>query len=387
VEGFEYGPELLDELTRVRVVHLEPPPRVTSPDGGSQPHVLLVRSDSAGDVLLTGPAVRAVAAGAGRVTFLAGPRGAEAAGLLPGVDELIVQHVPWIDAHPQPVDRRALESLVEELGARAIDEAFVLTSFHQSPLPMALLLRFAGIPVIAATSVDYPGSLLDVRHRISDDVHEVERTLSLVGTRGFTLPPGDDGSLRVRVPAPHAPLPVEPPYVVVHPGASVPARAWHPDAHADLVDRLVALGRAVVVTGSPAEAALTALVAGGPRAGLTDLGGRTDLAGLAGVLAAADVVVVGNTGPAHLAAAVGAPVVSLFAPTVPEVRWRPWQAELVLLGDQSIPCAGCRARDCPVPGHPCLSCVGPADVVDSVCSLSPEPGRWAAARVLSEGIR
>src|SRR5205823_12328408 len=103
--------------------------------------------------------------------------------------------------------------------------------------------------------------------------------------------------------------------------------------------------------------------------------------------AGADVVGVGNTGPAHLAAAVGDPVVSLFAPSVPEVRWRPWQTQLVLLGDQSLPCAGCRARDCPAPGHPCLSCVGPADVVDAVCTLSPEPGRRAAARVLSEEVR
>src|SRR3712207_7032811 len=47
--------------------------------------------------------------------------------------------------------------------ALAVDEALVLTSFHQSALPVALLLRLAGVPTIAAYSDDYPGSLLDVR--------------------------------------------------------------------------------------------------------------------------------------------------------------------------------------------------------------------------------
>jgi ADP-heptose:LPS heptosyltransferase len=151
-------------------------------------------------------------------------------------------------------------------------------------------------------------------------------------------------------------------YVVVHPGASVPARAWEPAASAALVDALVEAGRRVVVTGGPGERALTALVAGPERDAVTDLGGRTDLAGLAGVIAGARAIVVGNTGPAHLAAAVGTPVVSLFAPTVPALRWRPWGVPHELLF-APVPCAGCRARVCPVEGHPCLSRVAPADVL------------------------
>ena len=57
-------------------------------------HVLVARQDSVGDVLLAGPAVRAVAAGAGRVTLLCGPRGRAAAALLPGVDEVVVDMRP-----------------------------------------------------------------------------------------------------------------------------------------------------------------------------------------------------------------------------------------------------------------------------------------------------
>ena len=334
-------------------------------------HVLVARQDSVGDVLLAGPAVRAVAAGAERVTLLCGPRGRAAGSLLPGVDEVVVARAAWIDAAPQPVTRAGMDALVDRLVELEIDQALVLTSFHQNPLPLALLLRMAGVPTIAAISVDYPGSLLDVRHRVDEDLHEVERGLSLAATLGYRLRDGDDGSLRVRRdPAAGVPKLGPEPYVVVHPGASVPARAWAPERHTALVEALAAGGWRVVVTGDAGERRLTATVAG-RRSGVVDLGGRVDLAGLAEVLAGAEVVVVGNTGPAHLAAAVGTPVVSLFSPVVPAVRWRPWGVRHVLLGDQEAACAGSRARVCPVPRHPCLDGVPVGEVVAAVDRLTP----------------
>jgi ADP-heptose:LPS heptosyltransferase len=156
---------------------------------------------------------------------------------------------------------------------------------------------------------------------------------------------------------------------VVHPGASVPARTWAPDRWAKLVDALVEAGRTVVVTGGRGETNLTSLVAGSPRPGVTDAGGRLDLAGLARLLAGAAAVVVGNTGPAHLAAAVGTPVVSLYAPTVPAARWHPWHVPYALLGRQDIACAGCRARVCPVAGHPCLATVSAEEVMAALEDL------------------
>ena len=328
-------------------------------------HVLAVRLDSEGDVLLTGPAIRALAAGAGRVTLLCGPRGEAAARLLPGVDDVLVHRSEWIDPEPPAVDRDATFALVDRLAELGADAAVVFTSFHQSPLPTALLLRLAGVPFVAAISDDYPGSLLDVRHRVAGDPHEVERALSLAAAAGFSLPPADDARLRVQMPAPRPAAGAD---VVVHPGCSVPARTWAPERFRELAAALAADGRRVVVTGGPDERALTAYVAG---ADAVDLGGSTTLAGLAGTIAAAGAIVVGNTGPAHLAAAVGTPVVSLFAPTVPAARWRPWRVPHVLLGDQEIACAGCRARRCPFAGHPCLGRVSVADVLGAVEHLAP----------------
>lgn len=339
--------------------------------------VLVARLDSDGDVLLSGPAIRAVAAGADELVLLAGPRGAAAARLLPEVDELVVWSCPWIEADAAPVDPASVDGLVEQLRARHFDVALILTSFHQSALPLALLLRLAGVPWIGAVSEDYPGSLLDLRHRLPDTgLHEVQRTLSLAAAAGFALPPGDAGGLGVRRPLPDtSALTGDGAYVVLHPGASVPARAPSPSWARELVEALHRSGRRVLVTGGPGERPLTSYVAGD--VGI-DLGGATDLAGLADVLDRADVVVVGNTGPAHLAAAVGTPVVSLFAPVVPAERWRPWQVDHVLLGDQSAACAASRARICPVPGHPCLDGVAVQTVVDAVGRLSPvRPGRLA----------
>ncbi|WP_324278585.1 glycosyltransferase family 9 protein [Blastococcus brunescens] len=153
---------------------------------------------------------------------------------------------------------------------------------------------------------------------------------------------------------------------------------------------------------------MTAAVAGTSGA---DLGGATTLAQMAALLDGAAAVVVGNTGPAHLAAAVGTPVVSLFAPVVPAQRWAPYGVPTVLLGDQSAPCRNTRARECPVPGHPCLTSVTAHDVVAAVEKLvtveqpavlrtpavsreaavtiqgEREDPRLARARLLDDGVR
>lgn len=332
--------------------------------------VLIARQDSLGDVLLCGPAVRAVAASGADVTLLCGPRGRAAAELLPGVAEVLEWRADWIDAEPHALSPAHVNFLVELIRGRAFDEALILTSFHQSPLPLALLLRLAGVSRVAAISDDYPGSLLDVRHRVPPDIHEVERALSLMAACGYELPVGDDERLRLLdVGAPHPAVEAVRPYVVVHPGASVSARAWPQERHVELLELLVERGGNVVVTGARSEAGLTARICGMPDPRIVDLGGLTDLCSLAATIAGAEAIVVGNTGPAHLAAAVGTPVVSIFAPTVPSVRWRPWGVPCRLL-ERDVACAGCRARECPLPDHPCMEEISAAEVVQALGELA-----------------
>lgn len=331
-------------------------------------HVLVARLDNLGDVLLAGPTVRAVAAGAARVTFLAGPSGRAAAEMLPGVDEVVVWEAPWVPLEAPPVRRGDVDALVDDLTARGIDDALILTSFHQSPLPFALLLRMAGVERIAATSVDHPGALLDQRLPYVDELHEVTQSLTVAAALGYPLPSGDDGALAIRPSASSVDLDLPERFVVLHATASVPARALPPAVRPGLVDALVAAGHPVVLTGSAADRAVTAPLAAG-RPQVSDRAGATDLEGLAAILRGADALVVGNTGPAHLAAAVGTPVVLVFAPVVAPHRWAPWRVPHRTLGALDIACAGCRSRACPFPGQPCLDPVTPAAVVAAVAEL------------------
>jgi hypothetical protein len=186
-----------------------------------------------------------------------------------------------------------------------LDAAMILTSFHQSALPLALLLRLAGVPWIGAISDDYPGSLLDVRHRLPDDLPEAERALSLAEACGFRLAPGDAGRLAVAWTRPSGPT-----------GSTETPTSSCTRAPRSRRGR----GRPTAAASSSAPGLPRTPRPGHGRAGRAralrprgrrrgrGLGRATSLAGLGHVLAGARVVVVGNTGPAHLAAAVGTPV-------------------------------------------------------------------------------
>jgi ADP-heptose:LPS heptosyltransferase len=332
---------------------------------------LVARTDGLGDVLLTGPAVRAIAASGADVTMLVGPAGAPAAQRLPAVRDIVVQRLPWIDANPQPAGRAWFDAFVGQIAAGSFDNAVIFTSFHQNALPLALACRLAGIDHVAAISDDYAGSLLDICHRVPPGVHEVERNLSLVRACGMQLPVGDDGGLAVEVRTPsRSPSDLPDRYVVVHPAASAPARTLSSTRWKEIAAALSNEGRDVLVTGGPSDIALTRRVTAQLSDRVRDLGGACDFDGFTAVIAGADAVIVGNAGPAHLAAAVGTPVVSIFAPTVPAVRWRPWMVRHVMLGDQLIACRDCGSRVCPFPDQPCVCPVSPRDVIRALRVLS-----------------
>jgi ADP-heptose:LPS heptosyltransferase len=158
-------------------------------------------------------------------------------------------------------------------------------------------------------------------------------------------------------------------YVVVHPGAAAPARACPPGTLRRIVGALAGAGHEVLVTAGPGEELLAAQVAGDAVRWIAP----GSLRELAGLLAGASCLIAGNTGPAHLAAAVGTPVVSLYAPTVPFGRWGPYRVPVVRLGAPDAPCRDTRATECPIPGHPCLSGIDPAGVLHAVHLLGARP--------------
>ena len=91
-------------------------------------HVLVVRLDSMGDMLAAGPAIRAVAAGADRLTVLCGPLGLPAAELLPGVAATVVWECPWIMNPPPEVSRTGVNELI--VASAIYDHALRLRSYE-----------------------------------------------------------------------------------------------------------------------------------------------------------------------------------------------------------------------------------------------------------------
>jgi ADP-heptose:LPS heptosyltransferase len=147
--------------------------------------------------------------------------------------------------------------------------------------------------------------------------HEVHRWCRLLAWYGIACAPGDLALTRPDEPAPVAGA------TVVHPGAKAPRRRWPPQRFAAVARALEADGHKVVITGSPDDTGLAARVAG--LAGLPPdrvLAGRTDVRALAALVAAARLVISGDTGIAHLATGFDTPSVVLFGPVSP-AEWGP----------------------------------------------------------------
>lgn len=360
--------------------------------------VLVVRLDNLGDVLVTTPAIHAVrqVLPEAEITLLASPVGAQAGRLNPDIDDVIEYQAPWMDPwHELPLDPAREQAIIARLNDGHFDGAIIFTSFRQSPLPSAYLCYLANIPLRAAASIDGPGSLLTTRHRHPERMmHEVERGLDLVGALGMGT---DDTRLQLVVPddardealAALALRRIDRsrPLIVVHPGCSMPARTYAGERFAEVTQQLVEQESAtVILTGVAGERDLVERVrervAETARESVFSLAGELSFPGLCAMIETADLTITNNTGPMHVSAAVGTPVVVLFALTNPPEQWGPWRAPHRLL-NHDVPCRICYCRVCPY-GHECLSLVTPGKVVAAARELLSGSATVAVAPRLAE---
>ncbi len=227
-------------------------------------------------------------------------------------------------AAPEPL--RPLTELVDAVDDLLPTAGLGALRRPDAPPALAVNLHGSGPQSIRDLLTAAPETLLTHRHPHFPDVpgppwhadlHEVERWCALLASAGIAT---DRTALRLPAPARRS---EEPDAVIVHPGAASPARRWPAGRFARLARDLADDGHRVIVTGSAAERPLAEAVAAG--AGLPPdavYAGRTDLAGLAALVAAAALVVCGDTGVGHLATAFGTPSVLLFGPTPPWL-WGP----------------------------------------------------------------
>jgi lipopolysaccharide heptosyltransferase II len=349
-------------------------------------NVLCVRLDALGDVLMTTPALRALKESrpGRRLTLLTSPAGVEAARLVPEVDDVLVYDAPWMKATAPRADSRPDFALIEGLRRHRFDAAAVFTVCTQNPLPAAFLCFLADIPLRLAHCRENPYQLLT--HWVADPEangfvrHEVRRQLDLVAAVGcrtaderLSIRFSEAARRRVRMLLGEFGIPAGRPWVVVHPGASSPSRRYPPEQFARAARLLVRdAGCAVVFTGSESERPLVELIRALMVARSHSLAGRLNLDELAGLLASAPLLLANNTGPVHMAAAVGTPVVDLYALTNPQHT--PWAVpSRVLFHDVS--CKNCLKSVCPEGHHDCLRRVAPESVVAAARELLAETFR------------
>lgn len=329
---------------------------------------------------MTAPALRAVRAArpGRRVTLLTSTGAAPLARLLPDVDTVLAYDAPWMKATAAGARVAAERALLRRLRRARPDAAIIFTVYSQSPLPAALLCHLAGIPLRLAHCRENPYQLLTDRVAESEPErlvrHEVRRQLDLVAAVGCAT---DDERIRLRLPdraratarrrLAAAGIDLDRPWLVLHPGASAPSRRYPAESFAEVARCLVAEdGLQVVFTGTAPERALVEAIRRDMGASSTSLVGRLDLAELAAVLERAALLVANNTGPVHVAAAVGTPVVDLYALTNPQHT--PWAVPSRILS-HDVPCRYCYRSVCPEGHHACLRLVAPAEVVAAAREL------------------
>jgi lipopolysaccharide heptosyltransferase II len=337
------------------------------------PSVLVMETGLVGELLVVTPALRALrkAHPSARVTALVSPGSAPVLVGNPAVQRLL----------PLPKERRsgpgAVAALASWVHAQRFDAALV---FHTS-FRSALISALAGVRVRAGLSCEGRGFLLTRRAPRDRAAYEVDEHLKVVGLLG--VPPDGRSMDLFLTPAERAEasrllegVPEGRRLVFLHPGASREIRRWPADRFAELGALLARSGAEPVYAFGPSEGALADAVEAWWRE--RGLGApRVVKPGSVRVLGAlferADAVVANNTGPMHVAAAVGAPGVFVHGPT-PVDRWHPPGERWTAVAADGVPCRPCDSPACRMGRLLCMEAVTVERVLAAVEGLPPAAG-------------
>ena len=252
-----------------------------------------------------------------------------------------------------------------------------------------LYAALTGCPVRVGFDDSREGSSWFYSRRIkvsNDAVHAVDRCLDLVRqigvktapTPAFPVPDGkqeqewvDDLWRRNQIRDGEA-------VCIIHPSARWPTKRWPAERFAQLADGLIARERMrIMIVGSGSEASQIEQMSRQMSQPAINLAGETELLQLAALLRRANLLVSNDSGPMHLAAAVGTPVVAIFGPTDPS-RVGPYGDGHVVLRKE-IDCSRCTRRAC-IRDALCMKAIGVSDVFEAVRAVvNRSKGNLAAA--------
>jgi heptosyltransferase-2 len=307
-----------------------------------------------------------------RIVLLARPLVAELFRHHPDVDEVMVYELPG--RHEGALGRLRLGG---ELRRRRFDGALLL----QNAFDAALIAFLGRIPERAGYPTDGRRILLTLPVPLTPGIlerHEVEYYLCLLD--GLGIPRPVPAVLKLAVTEKEREAMAErlaslgidrgAPIVAINPGATYgSAKRWYPERFAAVADSLAEeWGARVVVVGSAAEAPLAGEIEAAARRGVANMAGKTTVREMMAFLSLSSFIVANDSGPMHIGAALGVPLVAIFGPT----DWRrtsPWtdRARVVRV---DVDCSPCRLRTCDR-GHECMLGVTPEMVVDAARQLLP----------------
>jgi heptosyltransferase-2 len=343
---------------------------------------LLIRATNwLGDAVMTTPALAGVREGFPdtRIVLLALPPVAELFRHHPDVDEVMVYERPG--RHEGAAGRFRLAG---ELRRRRFDGALLL----QNAIDAALVAFLGRIPERAGYPTDGRRILLTLPVPLTPGIlerHEVEYYLCLLD--GLGIPRPVPATLKLVVTEEEkeamstrlAHLGIEPgaSIVAINPGATYgSAKRWYPDRFAAVADALSEEWRAaVVVLGSAAEAPLAGEIEAAAGRAVVNFAGKTTVREMMALLSLSSFLVTNDSGPMHIGAALGVPLVAIFGPT----DWRrtsPWtdRAKIVRV---EIDCSPCKRRACDR-AHECMLGVTPDMVLAAAVELLPSGPRAVA---------
>jgi ADP-heptose:LPS heptosyltransferase len=342
--------------------------------------ILVIRLDNIGDMVMLGPALRAIRSTfrLARITLMASPAGSMVAPLLPWVDEVFTWEALWQDltGRLDAQSERELE-LIEILRAGQYQAAFIFTSFSQSPHPAAYACYLAGIPLRVGHSKEFAGQVLNVSGPPPEDSgHQVERNLALLEMVGI---PVRDRCLKLFV-DPHnqekadqlleqAGVNPHSAFIAVAPGASCNARRYDPIRFAEAARQLAKRTKLPqVLLGSERERETLAPFFEGPvqNRPWASLIGKTNVAQLAAVIRRSCLVLANNSASLHIADAFQRPMVIVYSGTEFFSQWEPRLSPARLLRRETQ-CSPCYQFNCPYQKE-CLD-IPSGEVVEAATEL------------------
>lgn len=341
--------------------------------------ILLLRTDRIGDVVLTLPVADAVRRQwpEARISFLVREYTKELVMGHPSVDTVILADR---DGRPRPSDE-----LLAEVRSLEFD-----TAVHVFPrAPQAWLTYRAGIPVRVGTAYRWYSFLFNRRtkdHRRSGGRHEAEFNVRLLQPLGVEVAgpirprlfPGDaDAAAADRVRRELGLSAVDRP-AILHPGSGGSSRDWPAERFGALA-AILARNGPVVVTGSDRERSLVDSVVAHSGGAAVACAGRLTLLQLAAFVQRGSVFVANSTGPLHIAAAVGTPVVGFYPPIAAAsvARWGPLSDRAATFTPNPVQCPHCHGNICV--GNLCMEQIGVEQVSRAVESLRSS-GQGATVR-------